>query len=79
MIGTSVRRAIGAGRVIACAVILLGCAQALSNDPVNQPLTANNPRQIEAGLRPDVETNYNDTRCRFRAVGCARQHSLMAC
>src|SRR5262249_896598 len=28
--------------------------------PVNQPLTANNPRQIEAGLRPDVETNYDD-------------------
>jgi hypothetical protein len=34
MIGTSVRRAIGAGRVIACAVILLGCAQALSNTVV---------------------------------------------
>jgi NTE family protein len=60
MIGTSVRRAIGAGRVIACAALLLGCAQAISNGPVNQPLTANNPRQIEAGLRPDIETNYDD-------------------
>jgi hypothetical protein len=60
MNGTSVRRAIGAGRVIACAALLVGCAQAISNDPVNQPLTANNPRQIEADLRPDVETNYDD-------------------
>ncbi|MFZ2080238.1 MAG: patatin-like phospholipase family protein, partial [Xanthobacteraceae bacterium] len=39
---------------------MFGCAQAISNDPVNQPLTANNPRQIEANLRPDVETNYDD-------------------
>jgi hypothetical protein len=48
------------GRVIACAALWVGCAQAISNDPINQPLTANNPRQIEAELRPDVETNYGD-------------------
>ena len=60
MFGTSARRSIGAGRVITCAALLFGCAQAISNDPVNQPLTANNPRQIEANLRPDVETNYDD-------------------
>ena len=53
-------RAVSAGRVFACAALLFGCAQAPSNDPINQPLTANNPRQIEAGLRPDVETNYDD-------------------
>ena len=60
MFGTSARRSIGAGHVITCAALLFGCAQAISNDPVNQPLTANNPRQIEANLRPDVETNYDD-------------------
>jgi NTE family protein len=60
MIGSSVRRAIDAGRVIACAAFLVGCAQAISNEPINHPLTANNPRQIEAELRPDVETNYDD-------------------
>jgi NTE family protein len=40
---------------------LFGCAQAIRNDPVNQPLTANKPRQIEAVLQPDVGTNYDDT------------------
>jgi NTE family protein len=60
MVRASVRRVIGAGRVIACAAVLVGCAQAISNNPTNQPLTANDPRQIEAELRPDVETNYGD-------------------
>jgi NTE family protein len=60
MAGASLGRVIGAGRVIACAALLVGCAQAISNDPTNQPLAANNPRQIEAELRPDVETNYGD-------------------
>jgi NTE family protein len=60
MIGTSARRAIGAGRAIVCAALLFGCAQAIRNDPVNQPLTANKPRQIEAALRPEVGTNYDD-------------------
>ncbi len=50
----------GAGRAIACAALLFGCAQAVRNDPVNQPLTANNPRPIEAGRRADVETDYDD-------------------
>jgi NTE family protein len=45
---------------MACAALLFGCAQAIRNDPVNQPLTANNLRQIEADLRPDVETKYDD-------------------
>jgi NTE family protein len=60
MIGTSARRVIGAGRAIVCAALLFGCAQAIRNDPVNQPLTANKPRQIEAVLQPDVGTNYDD-------------------
>jgi NTE family protein len=59
MIGARVRHSIGTGRVFLCAALLVGCAQALSNGPINQPLT-NNPRQIEAELRPDVETNYDD-------------------
>ena len=60
MIGTSARRAIGAGRAIVCATLLFGCAQAIRNDPVNQPLTGNKPRQIEAALQPDVGTNSDD-------------------
>src|SRR5271169_4531604 len=60
MIGCWVQRAICAGRVIACAALVVGCTQTIHNDPINQPLTAN-PTQIEAGLRPDVPTNYDDT------------------
>jgi NTE family protein len=60
MAGASIWRLIGAGRVIAGAALLVGCAQAISNDPINRPLSTNNPRQIEAELRPDVETNYDD-------------------
>jgi NTE family protein len=60
MIGCWVQRAICAGRVIACAALVVGCTQTIRNDPINQPLIAN-PAQIEAGLRPDVPTNYDDT------------------
>jgi NTE family protein len=59
MFGCWVQRAIGAGRVIACAALLYGCTSTIHNDPVNQPLTAN-PRQIEAELGTDVQTNYDD-------------------
>jgi hypothetical protein len=60
MIGCWVQRAIGAGRVFACAALLVGCTQTIRNDPINQPLSAASPRQIEAELRPDVETSYDD-------------------
>src|SRR5271168_2216855 len=59
MIGCWVQRAIGAGRVIACAALIAGCTQIIHNDPVNQPLTVN-ARAIEAELRPEVETSSDD-------------------
>jgi NTE family protein len=55
-----VERAIRVGGVIASAALVSGCSSAIHNDPVNQPLTAN-PAQVEAGLRPDIPTNYDDT------------------
>jgi NTE family protein len=60
MVWGRVQRSIRAGRIIACAALLAGCTQAIHNEPINQPLTAN-PRQIETGLAPDVDTNYEDT------------------
>src|SRR6202049_3675805 len=59
MMGCWVQRAIRAGRVIACAALVVGCTQVIHNEPINQPLTAN-ARQVEADLRPDVPTNYDE-------------------
>ena len=59
MIGCWVQRAIRAGRVIACAALVAGCTQVIHNDPINQPLTAN-ARQVEASLRADVPTDFDD-------------------
>ncbi len=60
MCGALFQRAIRAGRVIACAALVVGCTQIIRNDPINQPLTAN-AVELEAGLRSDVPTNYDDT------------------
>jgi NTE family protein len=59
MVGCWVQRAICAGRVFACAALVAGCTSTIRNDPINQPLTVN-ARQIEAELRPEVATNYDD-------------------
>jgi NTE family protein len=59
MCGALFQRAIRAGRVVACAALVVGCTQVIHNDPINRPLTAN-PAQVEAELQPDVETNYDD-------------------
>ncbi len=59
MCGAWFQRAIRAGRVFACAALVVGCTQTIRNDPINQQLTAN-PAQVEAELQPDVETNYDD-------------------
>ncbi len=56
MFGAWFQRAFRAGRVIACAALVVGCT-AIHNDPVNQPLAAN-PAQLEAELNP--QTNYDD-------------------
>jgi NTE family protein len=59
MFGGLFQRAIRAGRVVACAALVVGCTQTIHNDPINRPLTAN-PTQVEAELGSDVETNYDD-------------------
>jgi NTE family protein len=59
MCGALFQRAIRAGRVIACAALVVGCTQVIHNDPINQPLTAN-PAQVEAALTPNVPDNYDD-------------------
>src|SRR3984957_6576471 len=58
MIGCWVERAIRAGRIFASAALLAGCAS-IHNDPINARLTAD-PRQVEAELGSDVQTNYGD-------------------
>jgi NTE family protein len=60
MCGALFQRAIRMGRVFACTALLAGCASAIRNDPVNLRLTTN-PAEMEAGLRPDVPTSYDDT------------------
>jgi NTE family protein len=59
MSGCWVERAIRAGRIIAAAALMTGCAANIHNDPVNAPLTAD-PRQIEAELGAGVPANYDD-------------------
>ena len=58
MIGCWVQRAIRTGRIFASAALLAGCAS-IHNDPINAQLTAD-PRQVEAELGSDVQTNYGD-------------------
>jgi len=53
------RRAFCAGRIAACAALLAGCAQAIHNEPINQPLAAGVRPSAELGR--DVETYYDDT------------------
>jgi NTE family protein len=60
MCGAWFQRAIRAGGVVAFASLVVGCTQTIRNDPINQALSAN-PAQVEAGLSPDVPTNYEDT------------------
>jgi NTE family protein len=59
MCGAWFQRAISAGRVFACAALVVGCTQTIRNDPINQPLTAS-PAAVETELQPDVQTNYDD-------------------
>jgi len=59
MFGALFQRAIRFGGVFAGAALIVGCTQAIHNDPVNLPLTAN-PRQVESALTPEVEANTDD-------------------
>jgi NTE family protein len=54
------QRLVRAGRIVACSALLVACAQAIHNEPINQPLAAG-AKQIGAELGRDVETYYDDT------------------
>ncbi len=54
------QRLVRAGRIVACSALLVACAQAIHNEPINQPL-AGGAKQIGAELGRDVETYYDDT------------------
>ena len=53
-----VQRCVRAGRVIACASLLVACAQVIHNEPVNQPLVPGAPLNAELGSgTADVTTD----------------------
>ena len=54
-----VQRIFRTGHVFACAALLTACAQAIHNEPINQPLDAGYKPGIE--LNRDVNTDYQDT------------------
>ncbi len=64
MSGCGLQRRVSAGRNVAYAALvlvctqILGCAQVIHNEPVNQPLAAT-PREIEAALAPNIDA-YSD-------------------
>ena len=60
MVSSGFQRAISAGRIVACAALLVGCAQVIHNEPINQPLTAG-AKAVIAELGRDVGTYYDDT------------------
>jgi NTE family protein len=59
MVGCWLQRAFSAGRIIACAALLAGCAQAIRNEPINQPLAPGVKASVEFGR--DVDTYFDDT------------------
>jgi NTE family protein len=59
MVRGRVQRAIQWGCVLTCAAVVVGCAEIIHNDPINQPLV-DNARQIEAASDSHVSANYDD-------------------
>lgn len=59
MVGCWFQRAVRAGRIIACAALVAGCAQAIRNEPINQPLAPGVKPSVELGR--DVDTYFDDT------------------
>jgi NTE family protein len=58
MVVGRLQRVTRAGRIVACAALLVACAQ-IHNDPINQPLLPGAPPSAELGRA--VETYYDDT------------------
>jgi NTE family protein len=57
MVWAWVRRGVRLGRVLACTALLVGCAQLIHNDPVNQPLSADPALVQTAGHSEDRDTS----------------------
>jgi NTE family protein len=60
MVGCGFQRIVRAGRIVACAALVVGCTQVIHNEPINQPLAANvTPADVAIGR--DVDTYFDDT------------------
>lgn len=59
MVSGWLQRLVPAGRVVACSALLVGCAQIINNEPINQPLVPG--AQSSAELGPQVDTYFDDT------------------
>jgi NTE family protein len=59
MFGCGFQRLLRAGRVIASAALLTGCAGAIHNEPINAPLAAD-VKESDVALGRDVNTYYDD-------------------
>src|SRR5580692_8293116 len=59
MVGCEFQRLVRAGRMVACAALLVGCTQAIHNDPINQPLTANDTR-VERAVEHEAQPSIDD-------------------
>jgi NTE family protein len=60
MVGCGFQRFVRAGRIVACAALVAGCAQTIHNEPVNARLTGT-PAQAEADLGVDAKPTLDDT------------------
>jgi NTE family protein len=59
MVGCGFQRFIRAGRIVACAALVVGCSQVIHNEPINAPLSAD-VKPADFALGRDVNTYYDD-------------------
>src|SRR3984957_12804689 len=59
MVGCEFQRLVRAGRMVACAALLVGCTQTIHNDPINQPLTANDTK-VERAVEHEAQPSIDD-------------------
>src|ERR1700735_1005023 len=59
MFGCGFQRFVRAGRIVAFAALVTGCAQTIHNEPINGPLAAD-VKESDVALGRDVNTYYDD-------------------
>jgi NTE family protein len=59
MFGCGFQRFVRAGRIVACAALVVGCSQVIHNEPINVPL-AGDVKESDVALGNDVNTYYDD-------------------